>query len=197
MFKRQMRERTCCIPQRLLELLLFVLVRYSITTPWQCHKYHHPCTTANRTLVLLSVTVESPHGAASGCVLPLSCQHLPARGSSATCTSPFQRIEAKVAAAGLSHHTCPFLLLIRQASKDRAAVEVGIGLTHPGRGLWERELCQCSWCSTSSVCVGWRLLAPVESTWEQISAPRKTGQLGSRGTFHSFSSTDDAQLQNT
>lgn len=107
MFKCQMRERNCCIPQGLLELLVFVLVRYSITTPRRCHKYHHPCTIANRTLVLLSVTDESPHGAASGCVLPLSCHHLLACGSSATCTSPFQRIEAKVAAAGLSHLPLP------------------------------------------------------------------------------------------
>lgn len=40
-------------------------------------------------------------------MLPLSCQHLLAHGGSATCRSPFQSIEAKVAAAGLSHLPCP------------------------------------------------------------------------------------------
>lgn len=55
MFKHQMREITCCIPQRLLNhwSLCSWGAASALRDTKQCHKYHHPCTTANRTFVLL------------------------------------------------------------------------------------------------------------------------------------------------
>lgn len=189
-------EGTCCIPQRLLELLVFVLLRCSITTPriqdtkWRHnYEYQHPCNSANATFVLLSVTVESPHtGVSLGCMLPFLAGASSQHGGSTTCMSPIQRVETRAATAHLSHFPLP--------GSNQASVQAGgsccgcrdnRGLGHSGRGLCKRESCTSAGGISPQVRVGRRLLAPMKFAWGQVSAPGKNRQLGSRGAIRATS----------
>lgn len=182
-----------------IELLVFVLLRCSITTPriqdtkW-CRNYEyqlHPCNTANATFVLLSVTVESPHTGLpplSCCMLPFLAGASSQRGGSTTCMSPIQRVETRAATIHLSHFPLP--------GSNQASVQAGgsccgcrdnRGLGHSGRGVCKRESCTSAGGIPPQVRVGRRLLAPMKFAWGQVSAPSKNRQLGSRGAIRATS----------
>lgn len=135
------------------------------TTGLCAYEVQHCCSTTPNNVKSTIIPVALPTGHCCCCCdrsvtpqdclwlsAPLSCWHLLARGGTAVLLVCLHCRGQKLQQLQQGCHAFPFLLLIRQASKDRVAVEVGVGLRHSGKRLWEKELCQCRWYFTSSAC---------------------------------------------
>lgn len=141
--------------------------------------------------VLLPVTNQSPLGAASGCLLLLSCWHLLAHGGSTTCVSPFQRTEAIAAAAGLS---CFHLPASNQTSVQAQSC---CGSRSRSETSWKRTV--------RKTAVPIQVVFHLKCVWDEdflhLWSPHGNnfscqGNWTS-GTLHSFSSSADAQSRNS
>lgn len=126
-----------------------------------------------------------PLQAASGYLLPFLDGILSQHEGSTSHMAPFQRTQTRAAAAGLSRFPLP--------GSNQASVQAGWSccwcrnngvLEHPRRRLCEIKRCTTASGTPPQVHVGRR---PMEFSWGQVSAPSKTGQLGSKSAVRGTS----------